>query len=138
VRKYFQPIHCLPFYFWPSKPLYISLSYCHLLPTWFIVCKLVFVMNIAELLPSPSDGKMFIEIWTNQKQTSDSALVQSKGTKMMLATSEFVSRRKAVFISIQRSYSSPIYILFLLNLAFALKVIFELKKKCVFNASDLK
>ena len=52
VRKYFQPIHCLPFYFWPSKPLYISLSYCHLLPTWFIVCKLVFVMNIAELLPS--------------------------------------------------------------------------------------
>jgi hypothetical protein len=38
---------------------------------------------------------------------------------MMLATSEFVSRRKAVFISIQRSYSSPIYILFLLNFAFA-------------------
>ena len=32
---------------------------------------------------------------------------------MMLATSEFVSRRRAVFISIQRSYSSPIYILFL-------------------------
>ena len=39
-------------------------------------------------------------------------------TKMMLATSEFVSRRKAVFISIQRPYSSPIYILFLFNLAF--------------------
>ena len=36
----------------------------------------------------------------------------------MLATSEFVSRRKAIFISIQRSYSSPIYILFLFNLAF--------------------
>ena len=32
---------------------------------------------------------------------------------------EFVSRRRAVFISIQRSYSSPIYILFLFNLAFA-------------------
>ena len=38
---------------------------------------------------------------------------------MMLVTSEFVSRRKAIFISIQRSYSSPIYILFLFNLAFA-------------------
>ena len=38
---------------------------------------------------------------------------------MMLATSEFVSRWKAVFISIQWSYSSPIYILFLFNLEFA-------------------
>ena len=38
---------------------------------------------------------------------------------MMLTTSEFVSRRKTVFISIQRSYSSPLYILFLFNLAFA-------------------
>ena len=40
-------------------------------------------------------------------------------SRRILATSEFVSRRRAVFISIQRSYSSPIYILFLLNLAFA-------------------
>ena len=40
-------------------------------------------------------------------------------SRRMLATSEFASRRRAVFISIQRSYSSPIYILFLFNLAFA-------------------
>jgi len=40
-------------------------------------------------------------------------------SRRILATSEFVSRRRAVFISIQRSYSSPIYILFLFNLAFA-------------------
>ena len=40
-------------------------------------------------------------------------------SRRILATSEFVSRRRAIFISIQRSYSSPIYILFLLNLAFA-------------------
>ena len=40
-------------------------------------------------------------------------------SRRILATSEFVSRRRAVFISIQRSYSSPIYIPFLFNLAFA-------------------
>ena len=40
-------------------------------------------------------------------------------SRRILATSEFVSRRRAVFISIQRSYSSLIYILFLFNLAFA-------------------
>ena len=39
--------------------------------------------------------------------------------KKNLDPSEFVSRRRAVFISIQRSYSSPIYILFLFNLAFS-------------------
>ena len=44
---------------------------------------------------------------------------KSKRKRRILATSEFVSRRRAVFISIQRSYSSPIYILFLFNLAFA-------------------
>ena len=40
-------------------------------------------------------------------------------SRRILAISEIVSRRRAVFISIQRSYSSPIYILFLFNLAFA-------------------
>ena len=40
-------------------------------------------------------------------------------SRRILATSEFVSKRRAVFISIQRSYASPIYILFLFNLAFA-------------------
>ena len=40
-------------------------------------------------------------------------------SRRILATSEFASRRRAVFISIQRSYSSPIYILFLFNLEFA-------------------
>ena len=38
-------------------------------------------------------------------------------SRRILATSKFVSRRRAVFISIQRSYSSPIYILFLFNLS---------------------
>ena len=48
-------------------------------------------------------------IWGNQKWCYLS--------RRILATSEFVSRRRAVFISIQRSYSSPIYILFLFNLS---------------------
>ena len=43
---------------------------------------------------------------------------KSKRKRRILATSEFVSRRRAVCISIQRLYSSPIYILFLFNLAF--------------------
>jgi hypothetical protein len=46
LRKYFQPIHCLPFYFWPSKPLYFSLSHCHLLP------RAIFREDLLQMLPT--------------------------------------------------------------------------------------
>ena len=34
-----------------------------------------------------SKTQKFIKLWTNQKQTDDSALVQSKGTKMIYINS---------------------------------------------------
>jgi hypothetical protein len=57
-------------------------------------------------------------------------------SRRILATSEFVSRHRAVFISIQRSYSSPIYILFLFNLAFAAFCFFFWQNRSIY-ASDL-
>jgi len=39
------------------------------------------LLSIGRLIVYAGHTKKFIELWTNQKQTGDSALAQSKGTK---------------------------------------------------------
>ena len=79
----------------------------------------IFIFRVKRCLFNVSLRENYFQSWIEWK------IMECKSKRKwcvmsgrILATSKFVSRQRAVFISIQRSYSSPIYILFLLNLAF--------------------
>jgi hypothetical protein len=95
----------------PLKDIYGGLDH----RWWYI-----FIFHVKRSLFNVSLRENYFESWIEWK------IMECKSkrkwcylSRRILTTSEFASRRRAVFISIQRSYSSPIYILFLLSLAFA-------------------
>ena len=95
----------------PLKNIYGGLDH----RWWYI-----FIFRVKRSLFNVSLRENYFQSWIEWKiMECKSKRKWCYMSRRILATPEFVSRRRTVFISIQRSYSSPKYILFLLNLVFA-------------------